>query len=895
MNFQQSLLAATEIVRLDSWGVELAEQSRGQAHDAGRGDWRIGDSRALILHPGCWFYDFSLGKGGRGALPLIKFLHGVGEDEARKIARKWLAEHPGDGRLAHEVDDDEDAQRAADDAMRTAEIETLWERRQPITTTAAETYLASRGLTSPCDSLGWLPNMRGSEGAMIAAVKDPLGKQVAIQLTYLTADGVKSPLKPQRMTWRGPHDWASRGLVWLSPYDGSGGVVAVEGVEDGLSLVEAGALNVAAVLGFGRLGKVLWPWGVRKLVIARDDDPPGSAADNALYRGVVRQYGEGLVVHVMPRPRTVAPGAAAPLKDANDLLRHDFGALQDWLSAKTPAAGPEDLGPEARNAVLDEVSYLLNEQYERARKATASLLGFSRVKALDDARLARIAERQAAQKDDEEEEEIWPDPVTDLAAVLNDAAIEIARYIKASATAIDAVVLWCAGAHVLQRADLHINITPRLYINSPVPGCGKTLLLEIIMALTPRAMMLSSISVAGLFREIEAYRPTLGLDEFDKQMEGASLEYKAILNSGHRKTSAFVLRMEKTEDGKFIRVKFSTFTAMAFSGLKKLPDDMTARCIIVALQRAGADDNLEHLVDGASEKLVEIRRRLARWAQDVTDLPMVERPKALANRLGDNWYTIRRIAHLAGEDWAERAMDAAMKPAMTADTNVTLALLDAIWRVFDETKRMRLSTDELLRELKNMDEGRWSEEHRGKPITAYYLRDNLGDMLPANAEEIAPRRWREGTMGLQSGYNILHFEDAFQRYLGKGLPGASVGKGGSGQTARENTPKHPEHPAHPEQRDDNEDNSSTSAVQDECTGWGEENTPHPAQASRTEEPEQMQATPGAVQDVRDVQDDSEPSRAHSAKRPRKGKSTLAQTLAKDPLKTRGGRKLGSKP
>ena len=161
-----------------------------------------------------------------------------------------------------------------------------------------------------------------------------------------------------------------------------------------------------------------------------------------------------------------------PIKDANDLYRYDLAKVWEWLNA--PAIGPEDLGPEARNAALDEVSRLSDEQHERARKATAPMLGFGRVKALDKARVARIAERLATQKDGEEEEEAWPDPVTDIAEVLDAAAIEISRYIKASPAAIDAVVLWCAGAHVLQRNDLRINITPRLYIHSPVPGCGKT-------------------------------------------------------------------------------------------------------------------------------------------------------------------------------------------------------------------------------------------------------------------------------------------------------------------------------------------------------------------------------------------------------------------------------------
>jgi hypothetical protein len=61
-------------------------------------------------------------------------------------------------------------------------------------------------------------------------------------------------------------------------------------------------------------------------------------------------------------------------------------------------------------------------------------------------------------------------------------------------------------------------------------------------------------------------------------------------------------------------------------------------------------------------------------------------------------------------------------------------------------------------------------------------------MLPSNAEEIAPRRWREGSGNPQFGYDVLHLKDAFQRYLGKGLPGAGAEKDGA-QDSAQNDPK----------------------------------------------------------------------------------------------------------
>ena len=604
-------------------------------------------------------------------------------------------------------------------------------------------------------------------------------------------------------------------------------------MEDGLSLIAAGCANVAAILGIGRLGKVLWPWGVRKLIIARDDDPSGSPGDNALYRGVIRQLGQGLVVHVAPRPRTAAPGANVPLKDANDLHRHDSELVRKWL--KAPVAGPEDLGPEARNAALDEISRLSGEHYDRARKATAAMLGLSRVKALDNARTARIAERLAQQMDgDEEEDEAWPDPVTDIGEVLDAAAIEVGRYIKASATAIDAIVLWSAAAHILQRSDLKIIISPRLYIQIPVPNCGKTTLLEIVMAATPRSQMVSSTSVSGLFRETHARKPTWGFDEFDKILQGASQEHLAVLDSGHRRTSAFVIRTTKTADGQFVTERFSTFTAMAFTGIKKLPDAMASRCITIALQRAGIAEELEHLIDGSSVKLIEIRRKLARWGQDLTELPVVDRPRELRNRLGDNWYVIRQIAKAAGDEWCRRAMAAALTPTMARDTNVTLALLDAIWRAFGESKRSRMHTANLLSELLDMDEGWWREARHGQPITSYFLRDSLEDMLPPDPEAIAPRRWREGAGNPQFGYDVLHFKDAFQRYLGRGLPvqvADEAQRQGSGaqsksnqesdkaspeQTAREKTPKRSDTSDHPTHGHETEDTSEAYSGSDGC-------------------------------------------------------------------------------
>ena len=90
-----------------------------------------------------------------------------------------------------------------------------------------------------------------------------------------------------------------------------------------------------------------------------------------------------------------------------------------------------------------------------------------RLGALDaerEARRKRRAEEMAANAEEEIDPDDlpWPDPVTDIGEVLDAAVKEIARYLVADATTYDTAALWSCGAHLLPRADLDIDIAPRL-------------------------------------------------------------------------------------------------------------------------------------------------------------------------------------------------------------------------------------------------------------------------------------------------------------------------------------------------------------------------------------------------------------------------------------------------
>ena len=472
---------------------------------------------------------------------------------------------------------------------------------------------------------------------------------------------------PARMTHRGPHDWSRRGLVRFGD-DENPRLYLTEGTEDALSVRMAVQEPVVATLGVAAIGKAKLPVGVKEVVIVRDGDAAGSPSDERLWRGVARLMGQGVDVLVTQRPTRVF-GKQSGLKDANDVLQaHGVDGVQRLLD--TASDTPDELESEV---FLDELSRLPNTEYEVARAQAAKKTGM-RVGALDVERSERRKKRASEGAGDEvhPDDLPWPDPVTDIAEVLDAASKEVSRYLVADSTLHDTIALWSCGAHLLERADLGIYIAARLAFQSPTMRCGKTVALELVACLSPRPEIYGSASTASVFRMIHEVKPTLLLDEADNQLQGdARADLLAILNSGHRRSTAFVSRMQADDDGKWHHVKFSTFTAIAYAGIGKLPPTQQDRSIVGNLRRAKPDERHEHLKDGRSDALIECRRKFARWAADLTHLPDVQLTEEFANRLGDNWALYFRIAEAAGGTWPARALAAAraaVSGAVESDT-----------------------------------------------------------------------------------------------------------------------------------------------------------------------------------------------------------------------------------
>jgi putative DNA primase/helicase len=265
----------------------------------------------------------------------------------------------------------------------------------------------------------------------------------------------------------------------------------------------------------------------------------------------------------------------------------------------------EDTGERTITA-LAELSPLA---YERRRLEEAAKLGIT-VKALDKI----VRQRQARSENDGAalphwNVEPWAEAV-DTAALLSDIKSVFEKFIVFPAGAGDALALWVLHAWTMDAGD----ISPFMVLVSPTKRCGKTSVLIVLLYLTPRSELASNISASALFRYVEDVRPTLLIDEADSFVRDNE-EMRGILNSGHTKAAAHVIRNVEV-NGEHKPRRFSTWAPKAIATIRALADTLEDRAIVVQLQRKPKAAKVARLRKRDSDEFAILRRKAARWAAD---------------------------------------------------------------------------------------------------------------------------------------------------------------------------------------------------------------------------------------------------------------------------------------
>ena len=349
----------------------------------------------------------------------------------------------------------------------------------------------------------------------------------------------------------------------------------------------------------------------------------------------------------------------------------------------------------------------------------------------------------------------------ELGDVLDELVGTLERFVTMPRHAAIACALWVIHTW----APAFARHLPRLAITAPTMRAGKSTLLRVLGTVVFRPQLCDNMTVAVLFRVIEAHRPTLLLDECDRWMQDpeSSRAIIGIVNSGHMRGGS-VLRCVGDD---FEPRCFAADAPLALAAIGSLAETIRDRSITVRLQRRASSargprlDNSRLLAE-----MLPVRRRLARWILDrgrELDGAEPALPDELNDRAQDNWRGLCAIADLAGGEWPERAREAAR--ALSKETGAEepepgIRLLSDALDIYLRIGGKSIWSRDLATELRAIEESPWNEWNRGRGLTP----SSQARLL--NGFHIVSRSVRSGEETAK-GYPWDAFRPSWERYFAR--------------------------------------------------------------------------------------------------------------------------------
>lgn len=360
----------------------------------------------------------------------------------------------------------------------------------------------------------------------------------------------------------------------------------------------------------------------------------------------------------------------------------------------------------------------------------------------------------------------------DGAALLDDVAAFLRHYsVYPSEHCAPAYALWIAHTH----ASTAFYISPRIIFSSPEPGSGKTRDLELGALLAYKPKLTISATTAAIYRRIAQSTdegelpPSFFYDEVDaifgRGASPQSEDLRALLNAGYKR-GATVDRCEG--DAKNMKVReFPVFAPAALAGLAgNMPATITTRAVTIHKRKRAPGEHVHPYRErDAEQEAAPIREDLAEWIGTIADRLASARPKmprGVEDRPAEVWEALLAIADAAGGHWPATARAACRHFVLDSEPeeqSLGVQLL-ADCRIIING-RDRISTEELILELRKIDEAPWGDMH-GKQIDPRRL-----------AQMLKPYRVKSKTIKVPGGnaakgYLVNDeggFFDAWRRYL----------------------------------------------------------------------------------------------------------------------------------
>lgn len=219
---------------------------------------------------------------------------------------------------------------------------------------------------------------------------------------------------------------------------------------------------------------------------------------------------------------------------------------------------------------------------------------------------------------------------------------------------LDLLALWAAHTHVA----LETYSTPRLILDSTMPGSGKTTVLEHLQRLSYAPIQAASISSPALLaRMLSKGIRTILIDEVDRSLDPKKPGVEdliAILNSGYKRGGTRPV-LVPAKGGEWDVAEMSTYAPVAMAGnAPHLPDDTRSRSIRVLLM-----PDLYGIVESSDWEEIEAEAQelgatLASAMDTARGYVRTVRPPLPAGcvgRMKEKWNPLKRVAAAAGGEW----------------------------------------------------------------------------------------------------------------------------------------------------------------------------------------------------------------------------------------------------
>jgi len=345
------------------------------------------------------------------------------------------------------------------------------------------------------------------------------------------------------------------------------------------------------------------------------------------------------------------------------------------------------------------------------------------------------------------------------AALLRDIEAFIGSFVILPPGALLPVALWVMATHTHESFDTF----PYLALLSPAKRCGKTRLTEVLGLVVRSARQTVNISEAALFRLIEAFSPSLMLDEAEALAgkTDRAEAIRALLNAGNRRGATVPRCVGKNHEVKEFRV----YCPKLICGIGACPETIRDRSIVLNMQRKRPSDRVERFIFRSVKPAGEVlQAKLAAWAAEHKSefeelYSRMDGLRYLGDRDAEAWEPLFVLLAVADPQRLTELKDSAIrlsgsKAAADEDDSLGLRLLADIRDVW-RTDSPAMTTADLLSRLGQIEEGPWREEIPLNPR-------KLSRLL--RGFDVAPRTVRT-TAGRGKGYVQTEVESAFSRYL----------------------------------------------------------------------------------------------------------------------------------